>query len=169
MFALLQHWKERRNRSVIEPCKKRDYSTLSEIHKASFPRGWSDGEFEALLAQGPYSCLVARKSGQAKRPPSGFVLVKTVGEEAEIITIATKRSARRKGIARQLLDAVIRQLEADRAKLLFLEVNETNQAAISLYRKFGFRQVGTRKGYYPTADDVHSNPSTALVMQLDLG
>jgi len=157
----------RRRQSVIVPARQEDLSALSLIHTESFSRGWSDGEFEALLAQDNYFCLVARKPGAPNKGPSGFVLFKAVAEEAEIITIATKASARKKGVAGRLMDEAIRQLEHDRINALFLEVDAENTAAIGLYQKLGFKQVGTREGYYSSQNN--ANPSPALVMQLDLG
>ncbi|MGI9352824.1 MAG: ribosomal protein S18-alanine N-acetyltransferase [Rhizobiaceae bacterium] len=156
-------------KSVIQPVTMDDLAALSEIHTACFSRGWSDGEFEALLAQGNYFCLVARKPGKVGKPPSAFVLAKTVLDEAEIISVAVKPSARRKGIARQLMDAAIRQLNSDRVKFLFLEVDMTNEVAIHLYRKMGFREIGNREAYYTDDQQHRNNRSAALVMRLELG
>ena len=156
-------------KSVIQPATEQDYAVLSEIHKTSFSRGWTDGEFEALLAQDAYSCLVARKSGNIDIPAAGFVLIKSVLDEAEIISVATKPSARRKGIAWQLMSAAIRKLSADRVKSVFLEVDINNEAAIRLYKKLGFETLSSRQGYYSDPDGTDNKTSAALVMQLQLG
>lgn len=153
--------------SVIEEAKDRDFTNLAEIHHQGFSKGWTDGEFAKLLTSKNYFCLVARKKGQADKPPSAFIMIRKVADEAEIITIATKKSARRKGVARQLLEAAIRKLQADRITSLFLEVDENNTAAIGLYRKLGFKKISERKGYYTSSD--RDNPTTALVMQIVLG
>jgi ribosomal-protein-alanine N-acetyltransferase len=63
------------------------------------------------------------------------------------------------------MDAVLRELHAQRAEKLFLEVDETNQPAIALYRRFGFREVGQRPRYYQSAG---GRKSGALVMRRDL-
>ena len=55
-------------------------------------------------------------------------------------------------LGRQLMEAVLRRLHALRAEALFLEVDETNLAAIALYRRLGFRDVGKRPAYYDTTD-----------------
>lgn len=157
------------SKSVIQTANNQDYSALSEIHAASFSRGWSDGEFEALLAQDTYFCLVARKPGNIEKPPAGFVMVKEILDEAEIISIATKPYARRKGVAKQLMAAVIRKLQADRVSQLFLEVDTNNKPAIRLYKNLGFVEVSSRESYYSASLDDPNKPSTALVMQLQLG
>ncbi|MEO0909859.1 MAG: ribosomal-protein-alanine acetyltransferase, partial [Pseudomonadota bacterium] len=56
----------------------------------------------------------------------------------------------------------------DRTESLFLDVDETNFAATSLYRKMGFKQVSERKGYYASGSDGEAKHSTALVMRLEL-
>ncbi len=158
-----------RSISLIQPAEKSDLSTLGEIHAASFSHAWSDGELEKMFSNENYLCLVAHPPKASKSKPSGFVLVRSVLEEAEIITIATKPSARRKGIARQLMQATIRNLEFDRKTKLFLEVDEANHAAIKLYKSLGFIKVGEREGYYSNTSSQSGKKSTALVMQLELG
>lgn len=153
--------------SVIEEANEDDLVNLADIHREGFAHGWSDGELAKLMANENYFCLVARKKGKANKPPSAFIMVRTAADEAEVITIATKKSARGKGVGRQLLEAAIRKLQGDRIASLFLEVDEKNAAAIHLYRKLGFKKVGERQGYYSSQDT--ENPSMALVMQRDLG
>jgi ribosomal-protein-alanine N-acetyltransferase len=63
------------------------------------------------------------------------------------------------------MDAVLRQLHAQRAEALFLEVDETNPPAIALYRRLGFHEVGKRPNYYQSAA---KGPTGALVMRRDL-
>jgi len=152
---------------VIEEATGADLSSIADIHRQGFTHGWSDGDIAKLMANESYFCLVARLKGKAAKPPIAFILVRTAADEAEVITIATQKNARRKGAARQLLEAAIRRLQADRGTSFFLEVDESNVAAIGLYRQLGFKQVGERKGYYASQD--RENPSTALVMQRDLG
>lgn len=152
---------------TIEAAEQEDLPVLAEIHGAGFARGWSDGDFHKFLANDNYICLVAR---QHAKPASGFLLVRTALDEAEIITIATMPRYREKGIAGMLVEAMVRKLQHERIKQLFLEVDESNLPALALYRKLGFRKVADRKGYYPgTAGIPDSKPSTALVMQKELG
>ncbi len=155
--------------SVIEDAKGCDLRHLSEIHGACFNRGWTDGEFQSLLAQDVYNCVVARRPGKAGAPPSGFVLTRQILDEAEIITIAVKPSARKKGIASALMREVVRRMEADRVKQLFLEVDQANHAAIALYKGLGFTVMDRRDGYYVGEHGVEDKAAAALVMRLDLG
>ena len=106
-----------------------------------------------------------RETGQGAKPPVGFVLARLAAGEGEILTVAVARSHRRQGLGWQLMDAVLRELHAQRAEALFLEVDETNVAAIALYRRLGFREVGKRANYYRSPE---RGPTGALVMRRDL-
>jgi ribosomal-protein-alanine N-acetyltransferase len=93
--------------------------------------------------------------------PDGFVLARVAADEAEILTLAVVPSARRQGLARQLLlGAIARAVQLGAAAIL-LEVAEANTAARALYAGLGFTQVGLRRGYYAQGMD-------ALVLRLDL-
>ena len=166
--AISQLWNTR-IRSTIELASKHDHEGLSEIHTLSFSRGWSDGEFDALLRQEPFFCLIERKVGKSRKDPSGFVLVKQTHDEAEIITLAVTPADRRRGVAERLMNEAIRRLQADRVNTLFLEVDEVNAPAVALYKKLGFSVMDKRDGYYSASASGDRKPSVALVMRLELG
>ncbi len=138
---------------------------LSRLHAEDFRRPWTDGEFVDLMKQETVFGFGAFPEGEGAGDPAGFVLARLAACEAEILTIAVGRSQRRRGLGRKLMDAVLRHLHAARAESLFLEVDETNEPAIALYRRLGFRKVGERKAYY---DKAGGGKSGALVMRLAL-
>ena len=154
---------------VVETAKDRDFPFLSDIHQDSFSSGWSDGELLKLAANDANICLVARVKGMGQKPPLAFIMLQKAAGEAEILTIATAPAERSAGIARKLVDEAVRRLQSDNIVSLFLEVDENNAAALSLYRKLGFHTVGQREGYYQGNASSGQKPSTALVMRLDLG
>ena len=137
---------------------------MARLHQEDFIRPWTDGEFLQLLKQDTVFGFLACREGAGGREPAGFVLARLAAGEAEILTIAVSRACRRRGLGRLLMDAVMRKLHADRAESLFLEVDETNAAAIALYRRFGFRKVGERKAYY---DAGNGRRNSAIVMRVD--
>ena len=71
-----------------------------------------------------------------------------VAQEVEIFDVAVDVRFRRQGIASFLLENVLALAKARGAKQIFLEVRESNAAAITLYRKFGFSVAGRRSNYY---------------------
>lgn len=155
----------RRRDYALEPLTVADSAAVAVLHREDFVRPWTDGEFAALLEQETVFGYAARETGQGAKPPVGFVLARLAAGEGEILTVAVARAHRRQGLGWQLIDAVLRELHAQRAEALFLEVDETNTPAIALYRRLGFRQVGQRPNYYRSTEH---GPTGALVMRRDL-
>ena len=108
--------------------------------------------------------FAAPRDRQGAAGPVGFVLARLAAGEAEILTVAVARAHRRQGLGWRLMDAVLRELHAQRAEALFLEVDETNAPAIALYRRLGFFEVGKRPSYYQG----RRRQTGALVMRRDL-
>ncbi|WP_319533272.1 ribosomal protein S18-alanine N-acetyltransferase [uncultured Cohaesibacter sp.] len=152
--------------SLVAQASTEDISVLTDIHAQCFARGWSASEFQSLLADKLVDCLVLRRSSfLATDQIAGFVLARSVTDEAEILTIAVDPDHQNSGCGRQLMEGLMRKLYGDRVAKLFLEVDASNEPALSLYRGLGFEKVGERKGYYTSANDT---PSLALIMQVNL-
>ena len=149
---------------ALETLSAKDSPAISAIHHEDFARPWTDGEFASLLGQDTVFGFSTRETGKGAAPPVGFVLARLAAGEGEILTVAVARAHRRQGLGWRLMDAVLRELHGQRAEALFLEVDETNAAAIALYRRLGFFEVGKRPRYY----DSGQGKSGALVMRRDL-
>lgn len=148
---------------VATPLTLDDLDDAAEIHSEAFTQAWSGDEFASLLAQGGTFGFVVRADHQPK--PVGVVLARLTVDEAEILTIAVDRSARGKGIGRLLMDNVLQYLHAERAASLFLEVEEGNTAALNLYRRLRFEDVGRRPAYYAGPDGTRRS---ALILKRNL-
>ncbi|GJL89551.1 MAG: alanine acetyltransferase [Minwuia thermotolerans] len=129
---------------------------LAELHARSVSRPWDARAYTDLLTMTGASALVARTS-----EPVGFILLRQVVDEAEVIMIAVEPSARRQGVARTLLASGISSLLE--VSQVFLEVATDNDAAIALYTSAGFDRVGVRRAYYT---DDGGGTTDALVMRL---
>jgi ribosomal-protein-alanine N-acetyltransferase len=153
-------------RHAIEDAAPSDVAVMAHIHERSFSRHWSAEELSALLADYPVvQGIVVRRSTPKRARVAGFVIVRSASGEAEILTLAIDPLSRRRGLGRQLVEEAARRAYRDRAEALFLEVDEGNRAAVSLYRGLGFETVGQRSRYYDKPD---AAPGTALVMRLRL-
>lgn len=139
-----------------------DCVVLSEIHASSFKRAWSDAEFEALLVQpGVHALLAEYQRRFGSRAPAGFILYRLAADEAEILSVAVAPAYRRRGIGKALLENTLRQVYRAGAQSIHLEVEDSNHAAIGLYRGVEFRESGRRPGYYAQGRET---PGGALVM-----
>lgn len=88
--------------------------------------------------------LVAECEGKV----CGFICARIVAGEWEIENIVVAEKLQRRGIAAELMHALIREWEKCAGTALLLEVRESNTAARSLYTKYGLREVGRRRAYY---------------------
>ena len=91
---------------------------------------------------------------------AGFLCSSLVCGEMTILNVATHPSFRRRGVAARLLTHGLEQARQVGLEKVFLEVRINNAGAIALYRRFGFREISRRPGYYADGED-------ALVMQRD--
>ncbi len=147
----------------IEPAQAKDADAAAKLHGAGFYRGWPREEFAAYITGEGTPVYVAC---DAKRKIAGFSMLRHLGDDVELITIAVDNKWRKKGVGGALMRAMVDDLLMSPAKRLVLEVAADNTAALKLYGKFGFKSIGERKGYYPRAD---GTPATAIVMARDLG
>lgn len=136
---------------------------LAVIHATGFARPWSTLEFERLLGERPVTAD-GLFLGQAA-DPAGFVLSRSVVDEAEILTVAIAPEARGRGHSRPLLAAHLDGLSRMGIRVVHLEVEEGNAPALAVYRRLGFHEIGRRAGYYLKADNTRA---AALTMKLDL-
>lgn len=132
-------------------------------HQGGFARGWEPGECAALLADP--TVVADGVFGGGSPHPAGFVISRLAADEAEILSIVVTRARRGDGLGRSLLASHLGQLAGRGVAHVYLEVEENNAAADRLYRHFGFREVGRRKGYYPKPDGGRAG---AVTMRLDL-
>jgi ribosomal-protein-alanine N-acetyltransferase len=116
-------------------------SAVAELERQNFSEPWPDLAVRGELTNKLALCLVALEDGEVV----GYVGSQTVLQEADMMNIAVADSHRRRGIAKMLVEELIRQLDAYQ---LTLEVRASNAPAISLYEALGFGQVGLRKNYY---------------------
>jgi [ribosomal protein S18]-alanine N-acetyltransferase len=92
----------------------------------------------------------------------GFLLAWRAADELHLIDLGVTASARRRGIGRGLVRELCREGELSFARLVLLEVRESNEPAIALYLGLGFQEQYRRARYYADTDE------DAVVMQLEL-
>ena len=121
-----------------------DTVTALEASLQAFP--WSRGNFADSLAAG-HSALV----GRAGTDVVGFSIVMMVLDEAHLLDIGVDRRYQGLGHGAALLRRVMDDAQAAGARRLLLEVRPSNRQAVEFYLRFGFTQIGVRRGYYPAA------------------
>ena len=122
-----------------------DAQTMADIHAQSFDRAWPALDM-AVHTQRDL-CFGIELNAEL----AAFIILSCAAGQSEILTIATAKTARRQGLAGQLLHGVVAQLEGENVTEIFLEVAEDNLAAMALYKKSGFQPIGRRPRYYRRA------------------
>lgn len=132
---------------------------LAQLHASAFPlaEAWSADAIAVMLRLPGTFALLVHDEGE----PAGFALARATADEAELLTIAVRPEARRRGHARMLLRGLAMEAAARGAAALFLEVSEANEAGRALYAALGAEQVGRRARYY-------ADGSAAIVMRMEL-
>jgi len=113
--------------ALLRPAVERDLREVARIEKLCFGDPWAEESFRRLLSGQPAIFLVA-----AVPPDSaivGYAIAFSIDEDAEVLNVAVEPSFRGKGLAGQMLDAVLIELRARGVRTAFLEVRESNRAA----------------------------------------
>ena len=120
---------------------------ITELEELCFSEPWSRAAIESELEKKGCVCIV---------DDDGFVLGNVLAPEAELLRIAVRDSARRRGIGTELLARFISECSRRGAESVFLEVRADNIGGAGLYGRFGFGVVAVRKKYYgnPVCDGI---------------
>jgi tRNA threonylcarbamoyl adenosine modification protein YeaZ/ribosomal-protein-alanine acetyltransferase len=137
---------------------------LAEIHKQGFSAPWSCQSIIASLASPGVCCWLAVDEKDNNRP-LGFILVRDAAREREILTLAVRIDARRRRVARQLVEKITRDARKAKFTKIFLEVSDDNFSARKLYDKTGFSKFGVRKNYY-TGNDGQKHDAILMALTL---
>lgn len=144
--------------SMIRRMALDDLEQVVAIDQVSFSLPWPARSFQFELTDNPASrCWVTEVDGGIAAMLVAWLIV----DEIHIATFATHPDHRHQGFGSQLLLHTLRYAKEEGANSSFLEVRENNEAAIGMYRKFGFVENGRREGYYK------NNNEAAILMTLD--
>jgi tRNA threonylcarbamoyl adenosine modification protein YeaZ/ribosomal-protein-alanine acetyltransferase len=140
-----------------------DAAHVAAIEREVFSDPWPEAFFTGALAHPMAHARVAVRAEAPDGAPHGGILGYSVAwlgaGDGHLDNLAVVPAARRRGIARLLLEDVLDRARAAGDTRLTLEVRATNAAAQALYRAYGFRLAGLRRGYY------RDNGEDALVME----
>ncbi|EPF72514.1 ribosomal protein S18-alanine N-acetyltransferase [Acinetobacter indicus] len=130
---------------MIRLMQHADIHSVFNIEQQVQSHPWSLKQFAEAVDS--YQCTVIEQQGQLV----GFCILQPVLDEANLLLMAVAPDQQGNGLGYQLLEHSIEQLPNQPVQI-FLEVRESNTAAIRLYEKAGFHQIDVRKNYYPNPD-----------------
>lgn len=140
---------------IVRRAEAKDAESIEELEQICFSQPWSyDSIYHELAANKLSFYLVAETEGKTV----GYAGIWKIGDEGHITNVAVAPEHRRKRIGDTLVAVLIEVTEEDGIRSHTLEVRKSNQAAIRLYEKHGFKTEGERKSYYK------DNGEDALIM-----
>lgn len=142
------------------PMQAGDIDAVIEIENDLYPFPWTAGNFHDALLAG-YSGWLFMLDGRV----AGYAVVMMIVDEAHLLNLSVARERQGEGYGARLLQFVMEVGAAHGARHMLLEVRLSNTRAITLYRQFGFEQIGVRRGYYPAP----VGREDALVLRRQIG
>lgn len=121
-----------------------DLQPVMEIELSSYQFPWTEGIMSDCLRVG-YHCFVYEVECQIR----GYAIVSMVLDEAHLLNLCIAPDYQNKGYGSAFLRWLMNYVQEKNAKTMYLEVRESNRAAIQLYQSMGFNETGTRRDYYP--------------------
>jgi ribosomal-protein-alanine N-acetyltransferase len=140
-----------------------DLPAVIELDQRSFSLPWPASSFKFEIENNPVSrCWVVETQIEGEPPVLiAMIVIWLIVDEAHVATIAVHPAYRRQHIAQRLLSFALIDAYHSGAVKSFLEVRRGNLAAITMYQRFGYQQVGIRRKYY------QDNGEDAVLMDLD--
>ena len=142
---------------IVEKMIIQDAIEIEKEFKEKFDKFWNINILKSELNNNNSLYFVAKEEKEIV----GFVGVLINVDFTEITNIVVKKDFRKLGIGKMLLEKIIEETKKINKEMIYLEVNENNECAINLYKKYRFEEVGRRKKYYNEKDD-------AILMNLKL-
>ena len=135
-----------------------DLFKVADLERRLFSDPWSIDSFKGALRSQNQVFLVCDDDGTI----AGYCGMLMVPGEGQILNVAVDENYRRRGLATEMLNAMIDIGTTNEIFLYTLEVRENNEPALALYKSVGFVPTGRRKGYYKNPEE------DAILMDLDL-
>ena len=153
----------------IRQCDADDIAGVIDINAKTLPEHYSEHFYFEILAEFPETFLVAELGGELVgyimcRIEYGFSHLRKLGlaRKGHIVSVAVRDEHRRKGIGRNLVLSAQGEMVKKGANEAYLEVRVSNDQAIALYEKLGYKVTGRIEAYYRDGE-------AALVMATPVG
>ena len=138
----------------IRPIREEDVAQIHEIEKACFAMPWSEESILHDVKENVVARWLVMDDGAGR--VLAYAGMWLVLDEAHVCNIAVHPDHRQRGLGNAVLRALLKHAKAAHLGRVTLEVRPSNTAALALYKKNGFAEVGRRRGFYtkPTEDAV---------------
>ena len=143
------------------PMQVDDLPEVLVIENDVYPYPWTRGNFLDSMYNGYQTWTLREASGAL----AGYFLLMLAVDEAHLLNISVRRDLHGHGVGRMQLDKAVAVARENGMQSVLLEVRPSNHRALAVYQRYGFAQIGQRKGYYPAAGGTRED---AIVMRYHL-
>ena len=143
---------------------------VAAIEKSIYAAPWTAGNFIDSLNAGYCAWTLWSDPHAASMPTSliGYFVLMAAVDEAHLLNVSVATTWQGRGHGLLLLRRAVELALDHKASSIILEVRPSNRRALAVYHRFGFREHGLRRRYYPASAEDHSTREDALVMRLPL-
>jgi ribosomal-protein-alanine N-acetyltransferase len=121
-----------------------DLQAVEDVERRCYATPWSRTMFSGEISRPGSRCYGAF----ARKSLAGYLIVARYTDAWHVMNVAVDEPYRRRGVARLMLETMLRETDVDGTRGHTLEVRVSNTGAIRLYESLGFRPAGMRRGYY---------------------
>ena len=144
-----------------EPMQRSDLDHVFALEQSVYPHPWSMANFEDSLNSNYEAWVLRDRDGDLL----GYFLLMAVVDEAHLLNVAVSAEKQGQGLGRFLLNQAVACARGLGMESVLLEVRPSNTRALQIYERYGFKQIGRRKGYYPAANQQRED---AVVMRFQV-
>jgi ribosomal-protein-alanine N-acetyltransferase len=157
-------------RLLLRPMVVADVDAVHALECSVFPHPWSRANFMDSLSSGYDAWVLVDAAGEAADGALvgsivGYFLLMYAVDEAHLLDVAVAAGRQGAGVGRLLLDRIAARARDKDMATIFLEVRPSNERALQVYRRYGYTEIGRRKGYYPAHEGKRED---AIIMRLAL-
>lgn len=144
-----------------EPMQQADLADVLALEESVYPHPWSMGNFVDSLSSNYEAWVLRDQNGDLL----GYFLLMAIVGEAHLLNVAVSAERQGQGLGRVLLNQAVACARGLGMESVLLEVRPSNERALKIYERYGFKQIGRRKGYYPAANQQRED---AIVMRFGI-
>lgn len=144
-----------------EPMQKSDLDEVLALEQSVYPHPWSMTNFVDSLNSNYEAWVLRDRDGNLL----GYFLLMAVVDESHLLNVAVSAEKQGQGLGRFLLNQAVACSRGLGMASVLLEVRPSNTRALAIYERYGFKQIGRRKGYYPATNGQRED---AIVMRFGI-
>lgn len=144
-----------------EPMREADLADVLTLEESVYPHPWSMSNFVDSLNSNYEAWVLRDQNGELL----GYFLLMAIVDEAHLLNVAVAARMQGQGLGRVLLNQAVACARGLGMESVLLEVRPSNERALRIYERYGFKQIGRRKGYYPAANQQRED---AIVMRFGI-